>query len=297
MYKISFVILNYNNYDDTINCVDSIYKMNLKNIKYKIIIVDNKSTDNSGILLKEKFSNDPKVNVMLLDKNYGFSKGNNIGYNEACKDMPDTIMVLNNDIIFEDVEFLQKYLKYIKINNVDVVAPDIININNQHQNPLSTKLISFNRQKYNYYKELIYYQILKIPFVNKLVYNLKYNHEKKWYIRNYDKRLNRSSEFNENDFVPFGAFIIFTNNWLKNETYAFPSKTFMYGEEVILYMYIKYNKYKIGYCDDMKVKHLEGRSTSKVSSNKIEKSKFQTNNKVNACKQIIEFMKKYGFDK
>ena len=37
MYKISFVILNYNNYDDTINCVDSIYKMNLKIIIKKIL--------------------------------------------------------------------------------------------------------------------------------------------------------------------------------------------------------------------------------------------------------------------
>jgi len=45
------IILNYNNYDDTINCINSIELYNTYPIKY--IIVDNNSTNESVTKLSE----------------------------------------------------------------------------------------------------------------------------------------------------------------------------------------------------------------------------------------------------
>lgn len=41
MGKTAIIILNYNNYEDTINCIESIEKYNTADIKY--VIVDNNS--------------------------------------------------------------------------------------------------------------------------------------------------------------------------------------------------------------------------------------------------------------
>ena len=79
MIRFVFVILHYQNIDDTINCIDSIKKLNgLNDENYKVVLVDNKSPNNTGRELKNRFGDEEKVDVILLDKNYGFSKANNI---------------------------------------------------------------------------------------------------------------------------------------------------------------------------------------------------------------------------
>ena len=51
---VYIIVLNYNNYKDTIECIKSLEALNYHN--YKIVIIDNKSTDDSNIILKEKYS-------------------------------------------------------------------------------------------------------------------------------------------------------------------------------------------------------------------------------------------------
>lgn len=291
MKKIAFVILHYNNIDDTYNCINSIRKLKLNsNVELKMIIVDNCSPDKSGKELQKKYENDNDIEVMLLEKNLGFSKGNNIGYEEALKMNPDSIMVINNDIIFEDDEFILNYLEYKKNNNKDIIAPNIIDINNRHQNPLSIYPPNVQHEKRNLIKLRIYYALLMIPIINYIAMWIYTNHEAKWYEKNYSKILMNDKSFNKDDFVPFGAFIIFANNWLKNETKAFYSDTFMYGEESILYNYLKKKKYTIGFCEKLKVRHICGSSTNKVSKSEIKKSKFKIKNSIIAYQEIIKCM-------
>ncbi len=47
------------------------------------------------------------------------------------------------------------------------------------------------------------------------------------------------NEFNHNDFVPHGVCIIFSNKWLKKQSFLYPPYTFLFGEEEILYDYYK----------------------------------------------------------
>mgnify|MGYP001416342161 FL=1 len=128
MFNVIFVILHYQNIDDTINCINSIKKLQGLDSNYKIILVDNKSPNNTGKELEKKYINDSNIETVLLEKNYGFSKANNIAFKKAKEYNPEIVLVLNNDIIFEDNNFLLNLSKICKNSKkYDIICPDIIN--------------------------------------------------------------------------------------------------------------------------------------------------------------------------
>ena len=100
--EISIVILNYNGYKDTLECLASILKMNYRNIK--IVIVDNGSKNDSIKqinlwLAKEKI--DPmNVYIITTGENIGFARGNNIGIRHVLENnRSEYILILNNDTV------------------------------------------------------------------------------------------------------------------------------------------------------------------------------------------------------
>lgn len=289
MINIVFIVLHYQNIDDTVNCIESIKKLdNLKENSFNIIIVDNKSPNGTGEVLKNKYIKENEIEVILLDQNYGFSKANNIAYENAMTYNPDIIMVLNNDIIFEDTTFLNKLINIYNLSEkYDVVSPDIINIDEKHQNPLRDKEMSLKKAYKNMIYESIFAVVMDIHGIRKLLLNKRKKREEKWFEAYYNEKNN----INKNDFVPFGAFIIYMNEWLKNENQAFVSDTFMYEEEDMLNLYIKQKNYKILYADELKVRHLEGQSTKKSSKNEYQNMKFKSKNKSKALKKYIKFYK------
>lgn len=99
MTSVAIVILNWNGWKDTVECLKSINDLNTKNYKLQIIVVDNGSTDES---LKElsKIKN-KNLEIIETGKNLGFAGGNNVGIKKALEDKYDYIMVLNNDTILE----------------------------------------------------------------------------------------------------------------------------------------------------------------------------------------------------
>jgi GT2 family glycosyltransferase len=70
---------------------------------HEILVVDNGSTDGSVQFIHENF---PQVRVLALDRNYGFSGGNNRGVAQARTDI---VVFLNNDMVV-DRDFLQPLL-------------------------------------------------------------------------------------------------------------------------------------------------------------------------------------------
>ncbi|MDQ6481562.1 glycosyltransferase family 2 protein [Dyadobacter sp. LHD-138] len=92
---VCIIILNWNGYEVTKECLHSLYKINYAN--YKIILVDNGSVDGSVDKLRADFSDFP-VDFVALDKNHGFTGGNNLGIKYAAeKYTPDYFLLLNND--------------------------------------------------------------------------------------------------------------------------------------------------------------------------------------------------------
>lgn len=127
--KIHIILVNYNGYEDTIECIDSIIVNRYRN--YKIIVVDNASTDDSRDMLIQKYNNHNDIHIIFNNENVGFSGGNNIGIKYALQENPDFIMLLNNDTII-DVD---------AINNIIEVAKD------NHSNKIYTGKIKLYKDK------------------------------------------------------------------------------------------------------------------------------------------------------
>lgn len=88
---VSIIIVNYNTYDLTAACIQSIIE-HTKRISYEIIVVDNASTDGS----KEKFERDSRIKYIYSEKNGGFGYGNNRGIEIANGDY---FFLLNSDTL------------------------------------------------------------------------------------------------------------------------------------------------------------------------------------------------------
>ncbi|MCZ3364924.1 MULTISPECIES: glycosyltransferase family 2 protein [Methanobacterium] len=143
---VAIVILNWNGWEDTIECLESLYQINYSN--YRVVVVDNNSSNESILKIKDycngkikvkseffeynagnkpikiseysKEKSESKVNKSSLnqinnyltlinaDKNYGFAEGNNVGIRYALKNLnTDYILLLNNDTVV-DKDFLDK---------------------------------------------------------------------------------------------------------------------------------------------------------------------------------------------
>ncbi len=76
---LSIVIVNYNTCDLLRDCLISIYQSQ-GNIKFKVIVVDNASSDDSTSMVKHEF---PQVEVIDSTVNGGFAYANNLGLRQA----------------------------------------------------------------------------------------------------------------------------------------------------------------------------------------------------------------------
>jgi GT2 family glycosyltransferase len=85
---------------------------------HEILVVDNGSTDGSVAFIRNAF---PSVRVLPLDRNYGFSGGNNRGIAQANTDI---VVLLNNDMIV-DRGFLQPLLAGFSDPSVFAVTSQI----------------------------------------------------------------------------------------------------------------------------------------------------------------------------
>ena len=94
--KVSIVVLTYNNLELNKYCIDSILNKTAYP-NYELLILDNCSTDGTVEYLKElDKKQDPRVKIIINEKNSGFAGGNNIAIDQATGDF---IMLLNNDTV------------------------------------------------------------------------------------------------------------------------------------------------------------------------------------------------------
>jgi len=109
MPKVFIIILNWNGWRDTLECLKSLRKLNYPN--FEILVVDNGSTDDSVERLN--FGAAPKFPKFLLlqnEKNLGFVGGNNIGIKYTLEQGTDYVLLLNNDTMVSP-DFLQKLVE------------------------------------------------------------------------------------------------------------------------------------------------------------------------------------------
>ncbi len=118
--KVAIVILNWNNFEDTKECLDSLKKIDYPN--YEVIVVDNGSEDGSAEKIARAF---PHIKLIRNRENLGFAEGNNVGIKEALKDGPSYILLLNNDTVV-DGNMLSKLVgSFESDTSVGIAGPKI----------------------------------------------------------------------------------------------------------------------------------------------------------------------------
>ncbi|MFA5405104.1 MAG: glycosyltransferase family 2 protein, partial [Ignavibacteria bacterium] len=126
--NISVVIPTFNGLKHLKTCFDSLRMQTFDSLSYvpevRIILVDNGSKDGSVEFTKANYS---EVEIIELDKNYGFAKAVNEGIKYSLKEKQiSPIVLLNNDIECDE-NFLEEMMKGFVDSNVGSVACKILN--------------------------------------------------------------------------------------------------------------------------------------------------------------------------
>ncbi|MCK5491011.1 MAG: glycosyltransferase family 2 protein [Candidatus Pacebacteria bacterium] len=95
--KVHIILLNWNNEEDTIECIESLKKINYNN--YKIIVVDNGSEKESILKIEKQYFD---LCIIKNENNLGFAGGNNIGIKYAINNNADYVLLINNDTIVDE---------------------------------------------------------------------------------------------------------------------------------------------------------------------------------------------------
>lgn len=228
--EVAVVILNYKSWRDTLNEIDMCHKE--IGIDYEnIIVVDNASPNES----KEELEKNSQLGYRFIysTENNGYASGNNIGLKYAFNNGYKYALILNNDILFNDKEFLKKLLEVVdKDNKLAVVNPDVY----------SPSGYLFNRDA-------------KRP-------NL-FDYTVGMYL--YKKRGRKIQDIDKYGYVyrPQGCCMLVDLNKLNQVDYLDDS-TFLYYEEVILAERLLNKGFRCACCTDTSIIH--NRSTTVKSS-------------------------------
>ncbi|MFR9502507.1 MAG: glycosyltransferase family 2 protein [Rikenellaceae bacterium] len=265
------VILNYNNYTDTINCIESVEKYNTADIKY--VVVDNGSTNELAVseiskYMLAKFENDcelvnekesstssklKRATFLISKSNSGYAQGNNKGLKLLeLDDEIENILILNNDILF--VEDIIPRLTEVQSQRDDcaIVSPIL------YKRDMAG--IDYNCARLNHNPwEIILTQLFLYRNICNITNKMR------------DKRmlLLKSPELLNHDIteieLPSGSCML-----MKKELFSkigwFDPNTFLYYEENILYKKITRMGLKNYLLLNCKCIHLGAASTSKASN-------------------------------
>ncbi|MDH5458352.1 MAG: glycosyltransferase family 2 protein [Nitrospinota bacterium] len=118
--QISIIILNWNGWQDTIECLASIANITYPN--YRVIIVDNHSNDGSEQKIHQSF---PDIHIIQNETNLGFSEGNNVGIREALRSQAEYILILNNDTVLDPSIFSHLLKEAMSNDGLAIYSPRI----------------------------------------------------------------------------------------------------------------------------------------------------------------------------
>lgn len=269
--KTALIILNYNNYTDTINCIESVETYNTASIKY--IVVDNGSTcldavDNLKDYFTERFQGNyiclkegknydqllPYLTFLVSPTNDGYACGNNKGLKLAyADDEINRILILNNDILFVE-DIIPKLIETMKgLPDCAIISPILYK--------KGLKEIDYNCAR----KDISLFELIQENFFH-YWYRLNW---KRYTDRNADRFILKNKQGQLPAIIPIdlpsGSCMLLKKN-LFQRIGSFDPNTFLYYEENILYKKTKKLGLQNYLCTQLKCIHLGASSTSKSAS-------------------------------
>lgn len=117
--KVTVIIVNWNGEEFLQQCLAALMQQTV--MPHKIIVVDNASSDGSGEIAHQF----PLVQLLTLDRNMGFARGNNLGIHMTSQDS-EWIALLNPDA-FAEPNWLEELLSAAERNSTfDVFGSKLV---------------------------------------------------------------------------------------------------------------------------------------------------------------------------
>jgi GT2 family glycosyltransferase len=95
MPLVHVLVINWNGMEHLRECFETLLAGSYENVRY--VLVDNASSDGSVDFVRKEFGSDRRVEFLTLERNLGWSGGNNEGMRRAIEARADYIFLLNND--------------------------------------------------------------------------------------------------------------------------------------------------------------------------------------------------------
>ncbi|KPK84759.1 MAG: hypothetical protein AMS27_09140 [Bacteroides sp. SM23_62_1] len=220
---LGIVVLNYNSFSLTTQCIDSILKYYRERIK--IVIVDNQSNDQSFKLLNENYAGWPNIHILQTEYNGGYSYGNNVGMRYLIQnyDEIEYLAIINPDVVIMSNDIFETLLKRLEQDDRLAGISPLMMIGNK----LKPNRWAIKNPKYIYH------------FISSFVF-----------LTPVDPLLYRSYETDTESLVAYvdvipGSFFI-----MKKDIFVqiglLDENNFLYGEEIIIGKKIKDEEYKLG---------------------------------------------------
>ena len=139
---IAYILLYYNAYNDTLECINSLIKLNNSDCDVSYVIVNNASPDGSFPELKSRLQNIPNVYFIETKDNIGFARGNNTGIRFAKNKLnADFVIALNTDTVIEQIDFNNEIIRLFKEEQYYVLGPKVMSYNSDRlQSPIGNAL-------------------------------------------------------------------------------------------------------------------------------------------------------------
>jgi GT2 family glycosyltransferase len=284
---IVFVILHYMVEEETYRCVEYI-RDRIDTKDYHIVIVDNASSNGSGMLVEKKYSDSLDVSVLLNQKNVGYSRGNNIGFRYAKKKWnPRYIVFVNNDVYLLEKQLLKKLDEEYNKSKFAVLGPLVMsgdgrcNINPVRLSPMTRSQVENEIKTYKRKKFLYDFHLMGLRNVIIYIKNMRC---KTW--KNNKDYLHRVENVQLH-----GCFLVFSHEYITRFD-GLDERTFLFREEAILYKHMMDNKLKTVYEPEIIVFHKEDASIKAITHNDRKKAMFEIENHLNSLNVLLSLYKK-----
>jgi GT2 family glycosyltransferase len=262
--RLSIVIVNYNTFAMTCDCINSLYARDFR-FPFEIILVDNKSTEQILTNFSTLF---PNVHFIQSPVNAGFAAGNNLGLTEA---QGDYVLLLNSDTIVDTpaIEYCLDFMDQTSSQRVGMVGCQL------YYGDGGVQLSSFD------HRIGLWSTLLDNSLIHSVRARLGLVKDYPFWIGQQDTRHYTQALL--------GAFMLCRKRVL-NEVGALDADFFMYYEEFEWCYRITNAGYKIQFLPEARITHLYG-GTSHNATKLQGKSKL---NKQSCLSRMLLIYKRFG---
>lgn len=244
---------------------------------YHIVVVDNGSKKEEVSELEAFCKEDPKITLLVNPENFGFARGNNVGFRYIRENIDcDYIAMINSDTLIMDKSFTDLVDEAYKEYKFAVMGPDVLP---SHSNPMINEPDSKEKVLKHIKETERQIRIMKIPGINFLYLCIN-----KIKVKLQSQKASQITEPVVNCEL-HGCFLIFSRLYRLD---GLCDETFLYGEEDLLAKACRDNGLTLLYYPKLKIIHNESKATKKSMPDLIGRKLFFLNNRLDSYYVLLK---------